>query len=183
MPERYLIHSPFFASTPEALQAGWKQMEDLQATGKVRSIGVSNFSAKHLATVLVTATIKPATNQIEVHPYLQQTETIAFTKKSGIQVESFAPLTSLTRAKGGPVDAVVTKLAAKYQVSESAVLLKWVLQQDCVVITTSNNESRLKDYLDRATGWELESQDVEEIAREGSKHHFRGFFAEEYEGA
>lgn len=158
-------------------------MEALQVSGRVRSIGVSNCLPSHLCTILETAKIPPAVNQVEFHPYLDQTELLVLAKKHGIVLEAYSPLTPLTYAAGGPLDAVVKRIAAKYGVSDSAVLLRWVLDQGLVAVTTSGNERRLKGYLEGTQGWQLSKEDVEEIGTEGKKSPFRYWFVEEIKEA
>ena len=70
--DRFLIHTPYYTDDPTELQRAWKAMEEVKKTGKVRSIGVSNFQRHHLETILQTATVIPAINQLEFHPYLQR---------------------------------------------------------------------------------------------------------------
>lgn len=77
----YLIHSPFFSDKKEDHQAKWKQMEELQAQGLTKSIGVSNYLQEHLDWILETAKVTPALNQIEFHPYLQHVELLKYHKE------------------------------------------------------------------------------------------------------
>ena len=102
--DQYLIHAPFFANSDEDLQKKWADMEDIHASGKAKTIGVSNFLQKDLEAILKTAQIVPAINQIEYHPYLQHGDLIPFQKKHGIATAAYAPLTAAVRAKPGPLD-------------------------------------------------------------------------------
>lgn len=68
---RYLIHTPFFSDEKEDHQAKWKQMEEVQAQGLTKSIGVSNYTVERLEWIFETAKVVPAVNQIEFNPYLQ----------------------------------------------------------------------------------------------------------------
>ncbi|KAM0427038.1 hypothetical protein ACHAPT_007936 [Fusarium lateritium] len=172
----YLIHGPWFAETDEDLQKRWAELEQLQASGRVKSIGVSNFLQVHLEAVLKTAKVKPAINQIEYHPYLQHGNLVDFHKKNNIAVSSYGPLTPLVTAKGGPVDGFYTELAKKYGVTESEIGLRWVIDQDIIALTTSNKVERLEGYLSRLPKFKLTSEEIAEISRLGSKKHFRGFW-------
>lgn len=67
---RYLIHAPFFAESDAELQSAWAEMEAVKASGKAKSIGVSNYMVHHLETTLKTAKVVPALNQIEFNLYL-----------------------------------------------------------------------------------------------------------------
>lgn len=69
-----MIHAPFFSDKKEDHQEKWRQMEELQAQGLAKSIGVSNYLPEHLDWILETAKVTPAMNQIEFHPYLQHGE-------------------------------------------------------------------------------------------------------------
>ena len=178
----YLIHSPFFAKTPEELQAAWKAMEAVQRSGKARAIGVSNYTRSHLETTVQTATIPPAINQIEYHPYLHRPvtkDTLSFHREKDIKTASYSPLTPLTRAAGGPVDAKVKELAGKYGVSEGDVLLRWAVEKGDVVITTSGREERLKEYL-KVLEFGLKEEEVREIERLGEGKFHRVFWQKEF---
>jgi len=80
-PRSYLIHAPFFSEAKEEHQAKWAQMEQVQAAGLARSIGVSNYLPEHLDWILESARTPPAINQIEFHPYLQHGDLIDYHKK------------------------------------------------------------------------------------------------------
>jgi diketogulonate reductase-like aldo/keto reductase len=178
---RYLIHSPFFARDSIELQSAWRQFEKLKTDGKVRSIGASNFSINHLTAILDIATVKPAVNQIKMHPYLQQKEMRDFANKHGIQVTAYGPLASLSKVPGGPVDGVVLRLAEKQKVSEGTVLLRWATQNGVTVVTTSRDQSRLEEYV-HLEDWQLEESDLNDIDGAGRIRHFLGFFTRELEG-
>lgn len=176
----YLIHGPFFADNDEELQQKWADLEAIKASGRAKSIGVSNFLQEHLEAILKTAKVVPAINQIEYHPYLQHGDLVAFHKKHNIAVAAYAPLLPLTTAKGGPAEPVYTKLAEKYGVTDSDVGLRWVLDQGHVVLTTSSKESRLAGYLERLPKFKLTDEEVAEISAEGDKYHFRSFWKHKF---
>ena len=155
-------------------------MEAVKASGKAKSIGVSNYLIPHLKATLQTATVPPAMNQIEYHPYLQHGPLLAFHKEHGIAVTAYAPLTAATKAKPGPVDSVIADLAKKYFVSEGEVSLRWCIDQGVVAITTSGKEKRLSDYL-RAMTFSLTPRECKEIAEMGEKKHFRGFWQAKFD--
>ncbi|KAH8693579.1 putative ketoreductase [Talaromyces proteolyticus] len=172
----YLIHNPFWAKTEAELQEAWAVMEQVKASGKARSIGVSNFLKGHLETILKTAKVIPVVNQIELHPYLQRgDDLVSFQESKNIKTVSYAGLTPITRAKGGPLDPLLTALAKKYGVSEAEILLRWSLDRKFVAITTSSKESRLASYLHILT-FKLNPEEVEEISRLGQRKHYRAFW-------
>ncbi|OAA35694.1 Aldo/keto reductase [Metarhizium rileyi] len=176
----YLIHGPWFAKSDEDLQQKWADLEAIKASGKAKSIGVSNFLQEHLEVVLKTAKVPPAINQIEYHPYLQHGDLVQFHKKHNIAVSCYGPLLPLTRAKGGPIDAVWAELASKYGVSESEIGLRWILDQGLVALTTSSNKRRLEGYLTKLGTFQLTQNEVARIADVGNKHHFRGFWSKKF---
>jgi diketogulonate reductase-like aldo/keto reductase len=184
----YLIHSPFFAKgDAKVLQAKWAEVEAIRASGRARSIGVSNYIQEDLDAVLETAKVKPAINQIEFHPYLQhvtdggKTRLLDYHRDKGIAVSGYAGLTAITKAAPGPVDGAYTRLANKYNVTEGDVALRWTLDQGVVAITTSSREDRLRDYVDKLPSFKLTTKEVKEISDLGLKKHFRGFWRDQYD--
>ncbi|KAJ5231960.1 hypothetical protein N7468_004916 [Penicillium chermesinum] len=162
------------------LQEAWAEMEKVQASGKARSIGVSNFLQSHLETILKTAKVIPAVNQIEYHPYLQHGDLLAFHEAKGIRTASYGGLVPITQASGGPLDPLLSTLAAKYGVSESEILQRWAIDRGVVVITTSSKESRLAGYL-RVFAFKLTPHEVEEISRLGQQKHYRAFWLPKFD--
>lgn len=147
-------------------------MEAVARSGKARSIGVSNYLIEHLETVLETAEIVPAVNQVEFHPYLQRGNLVPWSEERGIVTSAFGPLSTITKGRPGPTDAVVARLAERYGISEEAVLLRWCVDQGIVAITTTSKESRLRDYMG-ITEFKLADGEVAEIGAEGAKKHLR----------
>ncbi|EPE07425.1 aldo keto reductase [Ophiostoma piceae UAMH 11346] len=178
----YLIHHPFWEGvTDEQLQSRWAEVEAIQKSGRATTIGVSNYLKPHLEATLKTATIKPAINQIEFHPYLQHNtangiDLVQFHHDNGIAVSAYAPLTPLVRAPGGPVDAVYNKLAAKYSVAAGDVGLRWVIDAGIVALTTSGSKERLQKYLPSLSSFKLTPDEVAEISAAGHDTHYRAFW-------
>lgn len=173
--DQYLIHAPFFAKSDADLQAKWADMEAIHASGKAKTIGVSNFLKPELEAILKTAKIVPAINQIEYHPYLQHGDLIDFHRKHNIATSAYAPLTAVVKATPGPLDATYEHLARKYGVTPGEIALRWVIDQGIVALTTSGSEQRLKAY-QKVAQFKLTPKEVEEIAEIGLKKHFRGFW-------
>ncbi|KAI1179914.1 aldo/keto reductase [Nemania sp. FL0916] len=178
----YLIHSPFGVSSPEKLQEVWAMLEAIQQSGQARSIGVSNFSVAQLSTILETAEVTPAVNQIEYHPYLQHEPDglLAFCRAKNIAVAAYGPLTAVTRARPGPCDETYAALAEKYGVTEADIALRWCLDQDIAVITTSSSEERLQGYMSRLPTFKLTREEVERIAEKGQQKHFRAYWTNRF---
>jgi alcohol dehydrogenase (NADP+) len=144
----------------------WKAMEKCVDAGLVKDIGVSNFSVKKLKSLLATARIKPAVNQVERHPYLQSQELLNFCNDNGIHLTAYSPLGSNDRPTISdhhekPIleDPMVAKIAKKHNVMPAQVLLQWALACGTSVIPKSTHSSRLKENLDAATAFELDVDD------------------------
>ncbi|KAE8149678.1 putative NAD(P)H-dependent D-xylose reductase xyl1 [Aspergillus avenaceus] len=160
-----------FSNAP--IQETWTAMEKLVDGGLARSIGVSNFSAQLLMDVLRYARIRPATLQIEHHPYLVQGRLVEYAQREGLVVtaySSFGPLSFLEldvkqAVAAGPLfeHPVVKSLAAKYAKTPAQVLLRWATQRGLAVIPKSNDPTRLRQNLE-VTGWDLEQGEIGEIA-------------------
>jgi diketogulonate reductase-like aldo/keto reductase len=178
----YLIHAPFSASSPEHLQRTWADLEAIQESGRARSIGVSNFLVSNLETILKTARFPPVVNQIEFHPYLQHAQDglLDFCREKKIAVAAYGPLTAVTKAKPGPCDDLYADLAKKYGVTEAEVALRWCIDQGIIAVTTSANEQRLQQYMNRLPSFKLTPGETERISIEGKKKHFRGFWTKKF---
>jgi len=176
----YLIHAPFFASSDADLQEKWAAMEAVQASGKAKSIGVSNYRKKDIEATLKTAKVRPAINQIEFNPYLQHGDLLPYLKNQDIRIAAYAPLVPIVKAKGGPLDGYLDELAKKYAVNPGEVLLRWCLDQKVIPITTSAKEQRLSDTL-RTLTFNLTPKELEEISEIGSQHHHRQFWTHKFD--
>ncbi|RKF58443.1 NADPH-dependent conjugated polyketone reductase C1 [Golovinomyces cichoracearum] len=173
--DQYLIHAPYFAKSDHDLQQKWADMEAIYATGKAKSIGVSNFLQEHLEVILKTAKVIPAINQIEYHPYLQHGNLIPFQKKYGIATSAYAPLTAVTKAKPGPLDDKYIELAKKYCVTPGEIALRWIIDQGVVALTTSGHKERLEQYK-KISQFKLTQEELDSITEIGKKKNFRGFW-------
>jgi len=172
----YLLHSPFDAKgDKKTLQTAWAAMEQIAASGKAKSIGVSNYLREHLDATLETATARPAINQIEYHPYLQHGDLIAYHKNKDIKLAAYAPQIPITKAVDGPLTPLLDQLAKKYAVNPGEILLRWILDQGVVAVTTSSKEQRMSDML-RSVTFTLTPKEIEQISETGREYHFRGFW-------
>jgi diketogulonate reductase-like aldo/keto reductase len=177
--DQYLIHAPYFSKSPEDLQKKWADMEAIQASGKAKTIGVSNFLQPDLEAILKTAKVVPAINQIEYHPYLQHGGLLDFHKKHGIATSAYGPLTAVVKAKPGPLDGTYEKLAKKYNVTSGEIALRWTIDKGAVALSTSQSEERLKQY-QKAFTFKLTPEEVKEISEVGQTKHFRGFWTDQF---
>ena len=156
-------------------------MEHVKQSGKVRSIGVSNYLRRHLDATLATAAIPPSINQIEYHPYLQhEGDLLGYHRAKGIAVAAYGAIAPATRAKPGPCDELLAGLARKYYVTEAEVCLRWCLDQGVVAITTSAKEQRLSDYM-RALAFKMTPKEVQDLKDVGLGKHHRGFWGEKFD--
>jgi diketogulonate reductase-like aldo/keto reductase len=170
----YLVHVPFAAGSAAGLQQIWSQMETIRHSGKVRSIGVSNFDKEDLEIILETATVIPAVNQIEFHPYQQHTELLEFHHKHGIATACYSVLSPITAARPGPVDQVYADLAQKYGVCESEIALRWILDQGFITVTTSKKRERLQAYLENLSSFQLTTEEIKQIYEFGKGKKYYG---------
>ncbi|KAK7965812.1 uncharacterized protein PG986_000089 [Apiospora aurea] len=168
----YLIHIPFFAKSEQDFQRAWKSMEELKGTGKVKSIGVSNYLRPHVESTLKGASELPVINQIEYHAYLQRGgDYLAWLRDQGIQVGSFKGLTPAFRAADGPLREPLARIANAHHATEAAVLLAWIIQNNVVAVTTTMKPERLGEYA-QALQIKLTPAEMQEITEVGSTYHF-----------
>lgn len=128
----------------------WEAMQKLLDSGKVRAIGVSNFTVQRLESLLAAPTTKitPATNQIEAHPYLQQPALLDFCKSKGILVQAYSPLGNNQTGEPRTVDdPLVKELADKIGLDIGQLLYSWGVQRGTVVLPKSVTASRIKSNL------------------------------------
>ncbi len=161
------------------LSETWKAMEECVASGLTRHIGVCNLSRTKLESLYTGATIKPVMNQVELHPFLQQRELLAYCKSNAILMTAYSPLGSGDRAAGMKKkdepslleNPVIVRVAAKHQVSPAQVLLAWGLARETVVIPKSVHPGRLRQNL-AAADIRLDPEDMKAIAALDSGYRF-----------
>lgn len=136
-----LIHWPVAGKVEET----WKIMEEYVDAGKIRAIGVSNFNPHHVDELLAYARIKPAVNQIEIHPYMTQQEVVGNIFAKGIQVEGWAPL-----GQGGAIlqDGTIGAIARKHGKSIAQVILRWNMQRGLIAIPRCDNADYTAENMD-----------------------------------
>jgi len=158
----YLIHWPANAKNYDNWQKTnadtWRAMEELQADGKIRSIGVSNFFQEHLESLFKTAKVIPAINQIEFHPGYWQPEVVDFCKQHNVTVESWSPL---ARGKVFGNETLI-KISKKYHKSVSQICLRWIIQHEVVVIPKSTNQNRMLENME-IFNFELSKSEMNQI--------------------
>lgn len=177
----YLVHHAL--SHVGRLKDIWIGMEEARNAGLTKSIGVSNFTSDHLSEILEVATIPPAINQLEVHPYVWKAlqPTLSLHQKYNIVTSSYGGLSPLVRGRGGPLDPVVENIRTRLArargsaVSEGQVLHKYFQQKGILVVTTSTKVERILEYLDTENVPELTPDEIEDIEAAGAKLHKRFF--------
>ncbi|RSL83254.1 hypothetical protein CDV31_016851 [Fusarium ambrosium] len=171
----YLIHNPRFAKTDKDLQDKWKEMEKAYESGRVKSIGVSNFTKAQLQAILEVAIIKPTVNQFEYHPYEQHDDLLEWMKSLDILPFCYSVLAPVIRGRPGPVDGIFGELATKYGVTDGDIAMKWCLDQGLAVATTGKNLDRLKGYLEDFSRFELTESEIKEIRGLGLQKNFSNY--------
>ena len=135
----YLIHWP--APAQDRYVDAWRALVKLQADGKVRSIGVSNFKPHHIERLREVSDAVPVLNQVELHPWLPQREVRDFDRENGILTESWSPL-----ARGRVLDnEILDSIANKHGRTPAQVVLRWHIQLGVVVIPKSNSLDRVRE--------------------------------------
>ncbi|KZP11457.1 aado/keto reductase [Athelia psychrophila] len=118
----------------------YMEMEKLLATGKVKSIGVSNFSIKTLTTLLASCTVVPAVNQVELHPCLPQDDLKAFCDSKGIHLTAYSPFGNIALFAENPI---IKSIAARLDITPAQAVLAWAVQRGTSVVPKSENEGRM----------------------------------------
>lgn len=133
----YLIHWP----VPGCFCDTWKIMEKLQSQGKIKSIGVSNFSIQDLETLMASTDIIPAVNQVEFHPLFNHPQLLAYCKEHHITVQAYAPL-----ARGAYLNSpLMIEIGNRHKKTPAQIGLRWLLQQGISVIPKSVHKDRIEE--------------------------------------
>jgi len=150
----YLMHwpcaqdpnGPIFGGAVEdvPLIDTWREMEKLYKSGKAKAIGVSNFNVDLINDFLEKAEVKPAMNQVELHPYLPQHKLVKVCQDNDIHMTAYCPLGQKTNPKIS-IDPVVVEIAEKNNMTPSQVILSWNAQRNVVVIPKSVTPSRIEE--------------------------------------
>lgn len=154
----YLIHWP----TPlyDTYVESYKALETIYKEGRAKAIGVCNFDIEHLQRIMNECEVIPTVNQVECHPYLQQTELKEFCKEHGILFEAYSPLMNGTKVLQDPL---IQEIANQHGKTPAQVILRWHLQSDVVAIPKSVNPSRINENLN-VFDFELSNADLNKIA-------------------
>ena len=137
----YLLHQPM-----GDYYGAWRALEELYKEGRIRAIGVCNFYPHVLADFCETVEVMPMVNQVELHPFFQQTDALSLMKEYEVQPEAWGPF---AEGKHGIfMDPVLTEIGAKYGKSAAQVALRWNVQRGVVVIPKSTHRDRMEQNFD-----------------------------------
>ncbi len=172
----YLIHAPF---EKEQRLAQWRGLVALREQKKARAIGVSNFHVKHLEELEAAGLPMPNANQIELHPWSQKPELVAYLERRGIVPIAYSSLVPLStwrhapghdsaktdamKADGQRADSPFKAMAAKYGVTEAQVLLRWGVQRGFPVLPKSTDRGRMRENAD-VFSFSIDDADMATIA-------------------
>lgn len=151
-----LLHQPF-----ADYFGAYRALEDLYEEGKIRAIGISNFYADRMVDMASFAKVRPAVNQVEIHPHHQQKEAKMWHEKYGVQMEAWAPF---GEGRGGMFELPELKaIGEQYGKTPAQVILRWHLQRGIVVISKSTHIERMEQNFN-VFDFELTDADMEAIA-------------------
>jgi 2,5-diketo-D-gluconate reductase A len=154
----FLIHWPLPTLYGGDFVSTWKTLAEFREDGRARSIGVSNFQVAHLQRLADETDVVPAVNQVELHPYFQNSEVDAYDRAHGIATQAWAPI-----AQGKVMDDPALKeIAERLGKSVAQVVLRWHIERGNIVFPKSTTPSRIKENF-QLFDFELEPGDAEKI--------------------
>ena len=159
-----LIHQP-----AGNYMAGYRLMEKAYKEGKVKAIGLSNFTVEQIQEILAACEVKPAVLQTEVHPYSQEKELKEFLDQEGIVIQAWYPLGHGDKAL--IEEPLFDRLGKKYGKSNAQIILRWHIQDGNIVIPGSKNPAHIKDNFD-LFDFTLTQEEMEEIAAMDQKKRY-----------
>lgn len=152
-----LLHQPF-----ANYYGAYRALEDLYDEGKIRAIGISNFYADRMVDIASFCRVKPMVNQMETHPFNQQTELKKWTEKYHIQLEAWAPF---GEGRGDMfANPTLMEIGKKYGKTAAQVILRWHIQNRVVVIPKSTHKERMEENFN-VFDFALSDEDMQKIAR------------------
>ena len=158
----YLIHQPY-----NDYYGAWRAMEEFNAQGIVRCIGVDNFKQDRLADFVFFNKVKPAVNFMECNAFFQREDEREYLESKGIQMQAWAPLA----AGDGKLleNETLLSIAEKYQKSVAQVILRWLVQRGIAPVVKSSNPGRMKENLE-IFDFHLSKEDMQKIATLDTGH-------------
>ncbi|WP_372948906.1 aldo/keto reductase [Mariniphaga sp.] len=153
----YLIHRP-----RGDVNGSWKAMEELYKEGKIKAIGVSNFTPAQIKDLMDNFSVKPAVNQIEAHAFFQQPGDHKFLKENGIQMEAWSPFAQ--GRNGMFVNETLAEIGKKYNKTNAQVSLRWHYQRGIVTIPRTSQKDHMTENLN-VFDFELSASDMQTISK------------------
>ncbi|KIK46796.1 hypothetical protein CY34DRAFT_799952 [Suillus luteus UH-Slu-Lm8-n1] len=151
----YLTHSAIGGK--DARLAAYKALLDGKASGMIKSVGVSNYSAKHIEEIREAGLEMPVVNQVELHPFCQQKPIVEYCTKNNIIVQAYSPL-----VRGAFDNPVIQELATKYSKAPAQILVRWSLQRGFVPLPKSSQPERIISN-SQVFGWNIEPADMAKL--------------------
>lgn len=160
----FLIHWP---NRSYPMKETFAALREAYESGKVRNIGVSNFTVRHLKEALEVTQVPIANNQVEFHPFLYQKELLDFCTENGIIVTAYSPL-----GRGDILDdRVIGELAKKHEKNPAQIILKWLIEKGIIVIPKSSSREHLRSNME-IFDFELEKEDMKRIDSLNKRHRY-----------
>jgi 2,5-diketo-D-gluconate reductase A len=153
----YLIHRP-----RGDVKGSWKAMEELCKEGKIKAIGVSNFTPAQINDLMADSSVKPAVNQIETHTFFQQPGDHKFLKENGIQMEAWSPFAQ--GRNGMFVNETLAEIGKKYNKTNAQVCLRWHFQRGIVTIPRTSQKEHMMENLN-VFDFELSASELQTISK------------------
>uniref|UniRef100_A0AAC9W8V6 Aldo/keto reductase n=2 Tax=Lactococcus lactis TaxID=1358 RepID=A0AAC9W8V6_LACLL len=151
----YIIHQPF-----NDYYGAWRALSELYEEGKIRAIGVDNFTESRLADFLAFNTIKPAVNYLEIHPYNQQSNEIKYLKSEGVSPVAWSPFAA------GQFnilnDSILSNIASEHGKTTAQIVLRWLIQNKIPTVVKSSKIGRMEENL-AIFDFELSEREMIEI--------------------
>lgn len=162
----YIIHQPY-----NDYYGAWRALEELYQEGKVRAIGIDNFTQDRLADFLAFNKVKPAMNLIEVNPYFQREDELVYNTSKDIQIGAWS---SFVAGRGNLFQEPILKdIANQHHKSVAQVILRWLYQRGIVALCKGATVEQIKQNLE-IFDFELSQEDMEEITKLDIKESFFG---------
>jgi diketogulonate reductase-like aldo/keto reductase len=152
----YLIHAPY-----NDVYGAWRAMEELYKAKQIRTIGVSNFTPDRVIDLGLYNQVAPMVNQIEIHPFLQQSKNAAYLLQNNIQPQAYSPFCAGRHSFFE--NETLKAIGAKYGKSIAQVTLRWLVQRGVAALSKSVNKGRFTENIN-IFDFELSADDMEKIA-------------------
>ncbi len=152
----YLIHRP-----RGDVKGSWKAMEELHKEGRIKAIGVSNFSAHQFDELISNSTVKPAVNQIETHAFFQQHKAQDALRHDSVQMEAWSPFAG--GRNGLFTNKTIAAIGAKHKKTNAQISLRWLIQRGIVAIPRTSQKAHMIDNIN-IFDFELDESDMKTLA-------------------